>query len=807
MLRPNSWIIGLLTVVLTAGVSVRPGAGTLPVSEERPLRFSPNTPLLLEGCPSVEEREAFEGSDCLQVIRYALLEGRIDLDEAVARLESCAGGRGDLTALVERTAADRAAEFSAFLAFGIPTDSLHLRARADADEALRTRLANAATEIPRGAVATLRSAGIGPDGLARGREEIALARLRSDDRALRAVAPVLGEPVAADLSAILGRDADARPPAVVIGRTVVAPNFSDTQETQPIVVGAETYTLWLAAELRGLEAARLRYLSSAARANQETGSVRSFLASVRRRGKPDPAKELAERQVEVDRATMLARLDRLESRLGAHPLLLRSAAESIGLASGISERCQASASRRGGLIRTGAGVVAGLVFAAGAVVVTGATGTLIGGITIAAALEATVGAYLVARSERFGDPIVTTGRLSSVLPAEAEELPFRRPEAELAAQSGEDGGGGGEIEQWFDDEGVREELLGLAGEGIEDEESEGDTASGPKENTIPPVLPVEEPEELRELPPLLDGSDAPQLASLSLPEIQERLDDFLSLRDPAMWAMSAETDEPIPPVSIEEMIAEARVALGLWQRERRLHEGFGPFFVNAELERVPVARRGDVLPRAFGRYMHDRDLFHDAHTVHELRDRLAERLVTHCRAGDGAGDLVLSACSNETALSILLVAALRDAGIRAPAGYTLGVQAFGARFEAVLHSRDRNEVYSLTKGTRTEGVVAPIFYPATFYYAYLVSHNVVPEIDFDRHLVVALPNRAMPEALQAEACEAADGGSVVGRAVGWLGSLVGVRRIADDPCGDDRSRSQGANRGGGGASIDITMPT
>src|SRR5690606_36363650 len=124
-----------------------------------------------------------------------------------------------------------------------------------------------------------------------------------------------------------------------------------------------------------------------------------------------------------------------------------------------------------------------------------------------------------------------------------EERPFRRPALEEAADAGDEGTAGGaeELAEWFEDLGERQELAGLDGEGVEDGDGEDEsTVEGPKENTIPPILPVELPEELRELPPILEAPEGGQLAGPTLPEIQERIDDFLALRDPSTWAMFAE---------------------------------------------------------------------------------------------------------------------------------------------------------------------------------------------------------------------------------------------------------------------------
>src|SRR5690606_25053207 len=111
---------------------------------------------------------------------------------------------------------------------------------------------------------------------------------------------------------------------------------------------------------------------------------------------------------------------------------------------------------------------------------------------------------------------------------------------------------------------------------------------------------------------------------------------------------------------------------------------------------------------------------------------------------------------------------------------------------AVLFDSVTNEVYSLTRGEVTEGVVAPIYYPATFYYSYLVDHNVVPDIDSDAHLLIALPNAEMSEEMIAEECK--DTRNIVRKAVEWVVSLVGIVQVSSNPC------IAGGSGGGGGAS-------
>ncbi|MEX2583864.1 MAG: hypothetical protein WD766_11350 [Gemmatimonadota bacterium] len=812
MSRPNGWLVGSLAVVLLVVVTVQPEARTPEAGRAYELPLSPSAPFALEGCASVAAREEYEKAECLQAIRLDLLDGRIDLDQALHQLELCGSERPDLANLQHRRVLVRADLYRARLSFG---ETLDANERA-AYDALLDQLDRRHVRASSGAVATLRSAGVAPSGITASDPLVVLARLASDESLRSAFREVFGGPTADDLEAILTRDLAARPAAVVLGRTAIIPNLpppssvsvpgvtsaiSADELPEPLVVDALAYEARIASDLRGLELARLGYLESAAIRNQRTGSVRSLLARFRS-GEAEAA-EAARLEADADRGhdLMTTRVATLETRLGIDPLLVRMAGESAGIAVELNRACHAVALKRQRWVRRGAGLVTGLVGAAGIVIATGATGTLIGGITIAAAIEASVGAYLVARSESVGPRATATEERLASLPEDAEVNRFRRPDAEHELlEGGEAGSGSNDFEEWFEDFGEAQERSDLEGEGIEDESGET-TELEPRENRIPPILPIDVAEDLRKLPPLLDTREIREMRTASLPEIQERLDEFLALNDPAQWALLSESDEAIRPISLEEMIAEATAALELWKRQRTLHERFGAFFIQAELERLPASRQREVLLKAMGRYTHDREVFEGSADVSELRRRVASRLVTHCRAGSPEGDLVLTACTEETALSILLVAALRDAGVSVPIGSVLGIQAFGTRFEAVLFSRSANEVYSLTKGEAREGVVAPIYHPAIFYYSYLLGHGVVPDIDPDQQLMIALPDRAMPPEELDGACEAEDSGNVVGRAVQWLGSMIGVRRVNDE-CGDATQRQQSA-RGGG---VDITLP-
>src|SRR5690606_14344124 len=203
------------------------------------------------------------------------------------------------------------------------------------------------------------------------------------------------------------------------------------------------------------------------------------------------------------------------------------------------------------------------------------------------------------------------------------------------------------------------ELAFVEGEGGEEEERSGgeEAAAEMRENTIPPILPIDIPEELRELPPFLDAREIRALRELSLPEIQQRLDEFLVGSDPTAWARLVE-EEDVDLWSTAMMIQEAQAALNLWENYRQLSDRFGTFFIQAELERLPAARRSQVLTQAMGRYLQDRAFYENSRDITDLRRRIASRLVTHCRSGASQGDLVLAACVDETALTLLVVAAI-----------------------------------------------------------------------------------------------------------------------------------------------------
>lgn len=777
-------------VLLVSGASKAPQNATLAPALDEVAVFAAS-------CPTVSQREDFEGGDCFQATRYALLEGRISLVEALKRMEACQSARAEVREMAAASRALRAEEYVSYLAWGIPTDSLHLWSEARANPDLAVALRERADRRPADAIRLLRLAGISPNGIAPGQDRAAPIAWARREGVRNAAEGALGPLHAAALQQLGGGGS-----AVLLGRSVLLPSAASADSAAPWrALPLDVYTRTLIARLREVEAARLSFLGAAAEANQSDSSIRALFASIRRFGRGDPAGAERSARVERSRAKLEAQVARLQGELHPPPLVLHSVTESVALAEAIAESCAQDAAGRGRLIRTGFGVLSGLVFAAGVVVATGATGTLLGGITIAAALEASAGAYWLARTEHLETPIVATGELTTVQPDDPDEREFLRPEMDLAAGDGALGDGEGDFAEWFDDAGSPEEREDGA-IGDPEEASDDATEEIASIQTALPVLPVDLPAEFTRLPAAIDRA-LRRSTPASLPEIRDRLDDFLDISGPVRWA-ALEEEIAEQRMDARQMIDEAQAALGLWRDRKELHPGFGPFFVNAEAEAVDASGREEVRHRALARYLDERGRLLELETVEDLRAEIARRLVARCRVGEVAGDLTLRACSDETSLSILLVAAVEESGVPLPASYDVGVQAFEDHFEAVLFSRATNQVFSLTRGERWDGVVAPIYYPATFYYAYLVSHSEVPDIDFDEHLVAMLPNRAMPEPAAVTECREEER-STVGRAVEWLGSLVGVRRLSESRCGG-RERRARRQTPGGGVNIDLALP-
>lgn len=570
-----------------------------------------------------------------------------------------------------------------------------------------------------------------------------------------------------------------------------------------------------------------RYLESMARANRSAASVRGFVRSLLRPG-PDPAAAADGARAAQDLAAMLSRAEALRRDPLADPALARAAQEEAERASRVGEACREAADQRVRWIRLGAAGVTGLVGAAGVVVASGATGTLGGGVVIAAALEASLGAYLMYHTERTGEgPLAQAEprRTPPELPDE-EKRRFRAPDDEADLRRGRAG----------QDEAVREMNAELAldpargedpdggeGEGEEGEEEEGmDEEVGPRDNHLPPILPPGLPDELMELPPLLDPERASELPSLSLAEAQQRLDEFLALREPGADPWSERPAAPMRSAALEQLIEEARAALELWKERRELAEGFGDFFVRAEVEEVPESRRSAVLAGAGGRLAGDQAAYRSSRGLEELRERIAERLVTHCRSEGVRGDLVLAACTDPTALTILVVAAVRHSGVALPGGSVLGVQALGGSFHPVLFFPASREVLSLIDGARAQGVAGPLYHPASFYFTWLVEHGVRPDIDPERHLLIAPADPGM-ETPAAE-CGARERRGLVGRVVDWFrslvgagmpsrrgnlcpGTLAGAREAAEAEGSGPDGDGEGAAGGAGTASDDDGEPT
>lgn len=748
--RGRPWLPFALALPLLFGAAaVGAGTGaTPPVRSSAPAEFAP---VAVPGCWSVEEREAHEQESCEGPVRADLAAGRIGVQEALARLAGCDGAA---------------------------------RPEAPASPS-RSRAAS---------LRRLRAAGLSADGIGAGPGTSLLARFREDAALRHAVAGAYGEDAARRLARLLDPADLDEPRALRLGEVVVIPNHApalprltrdplappSSPGKAPVALGAAEYDSRVGRDLAALEEARQRYLVSAAEANRHLASVRAAARSIRRLGEPDGRAAAAGLQAAADRAVLLARLENLRLQLGVHPLLYRMAARGVALATETDRACERVALRRQRWIYAGAGGVTGLVGAAGIVMAAGATGTLAGGVTVAAALEATLGAYLLASTERDGAAEReerTDGRIR--LPEEALEQRFPFPESRTRLGRGQEGESGDGREVRYAEAGESADRGEGDEEGEETEEGgEEEEALEPRTNSVPPLLPPALPEALLELPPLLDPQATEELDELSLAEIQRRLDEFLALAAPAPRPRD---DELLRPRSAEEMIQEARSALRLWMERRELSAGFGEFFVQAELEEAPQHRRPEILTRAHHRYLADREVYRGSRDLAALRDKIAARLVTHCRAGGARGDLALTACTDPTALSVVVIAAVRDAGVDAPEGGVVGVQSLGAELHPVVFFPATREVHSLVDGSLEQAVKGPIHHPASLYYGYLLEHGVQPDIDPEQHLLIAMPDPGA-EPPPAECTPARRRGGI-SRVLDWLRSLVGIRSSAPPPTG------------------------
>jgi hypothetical protein len=695
-------------------------------------------------CVAPWMRRALERESCSHWIRLELLEGTVGLDEAVRRLESCSDRPPETEVWFARQAALSAERVAAASAF----------------------------ETGIAAAARLRRAGMGPTGFLPDDYTSALAELRASARLRSDFREVFGSLTADDLERLLGASDPTTGAAVVVGNGVVlreggmAAPGPGTEAASPLVVlSIADYTDRVVDGFQELEVARLRYLASAGERVRHTGSMGSVISSFRS-GEADERPSGSVRRAAADRQEMLQRFADLERGLGLDPALLALGRVAVGSTLELSHACQAAAAQRHTRVRAGAGLAAGLAGGAVMVMAAGAAGTVGGGVVIAAALHAVGGGYVAFRSERRAVAERDPARRRIPDPT-AEEEPFRRPDAPEGQSGGAEGQGQGERREW-DGAGDRDEAG--AGEGTGEEFEADDPHSEPKRrNTIPARLPPPLPDGAVELPPMLDSAAFRALERISLSEARERIDEFLGLgstREPEAQRQA----ELLRASGESELIEEAREALGLWVESRELSPGFGGFFLRVEVEDVPRGRRAGVLQRASDRYARDRAALRGSVDLEDLRERVAQRLVIHCRGGDARGDLMLQACSDPTALALVIVAAIRDAGLTPPDGAVLGVQARGGAFEPVLFHPDRRDVESLSSGAKVQGVAAPIYHPASFYYSFLVERGVRPAIDAEAHLLIVRADPGMEAGIE-ECAEARRG---LARAVDWIRSLLGL---------------------------------
>lgn len=589
------------------------------------------------------------------------------------------------------------------------------------------------------------------------------------------------------------RACDDAGPKVQAALAARSPELDSVGAKVPPGADLFTYTEDIRNELFLLEEARLRYLDAAGRAHRWTGSIGRFITSLRQDDGAVTSSDWRAEALDLRRGQISQHLQRLEE-MGLDPALLAMAETSVGRSVRLSAACATDAYRKARWVRTGAGVVTALTGAATVVVASGAVGTIIGGLTIAAALEAAGGAYLSYHSERE----TLRGESSEQVaqdepPSLPEKEPFTRRDRPESLAMGAQGEGQGELQDLL--EGGRwEETAGArAGEGDEFYGDAPATEPEPRPDSVPAELP-EAPDAVLELPGMLNAAAFSELERLSLPEAQARLDEFLSLA--AMPARVPDRDLPASEAATSQLIEEASAALRLWVEARELSSGFGSFFVRAEMADVPADERRALLSRVLARYERDRSMYRESATIEELRQRLAERLVVHCRAGPARGDLMLQACADPTALTLIVVGAMRDAEIAPPAGTVLGVQAVGPDFHAVLYSAADHAVTSLVSGTRTAGVTAPIYHPASFYYGFLAENGATPEIDPEEHLLIVRPDPGAGQPIVP--CEAQDDRNVFGKIYDWLRSLVGAGSSAraGAACGPDSGGIPGRNGGG-----------
>ncbi len=755
-------------------------------------------------CLGVRARESLDRESCVQRAYWELVEGWAEIDDVLRRVRACDDATPEQVAALARLGELQAEDERARRAFGhAPT--------AGAESA------DAGTEgapPPPGpaAVARLRQAGIDPLGLKLNEPEVLqrVARLKALRRDVR---EVFGKTTAGALERLViagpGRS-DAI--ALRLGSTVVVTHPEPARSgDQALLLSREEYTDLVRERLMLLEEARAAYLSAAGEAHRHRGSIRGFVGSLPFHEEGEPLAGLASARAAVELERMRQVIGSLRRELGADPGLMAIASDRVDSALALSEGCEATAARRASRVRTGAGVVTGLAGAAMVVVAAGATGTLIGGVTIAAALHAAGGSYLGYRSELAGHTPDESAARDLRPPVDAEAEPFRRHARAGSHTRGDDGPGAGE---WLEESGEGEwrELDGEGGEGDRLEKAEGHTELERRESTFAAELPPPLELDAIELPPMLEALRSGTLPRLTLTEAQRRLDEFLALDSRERPAAARD----LRSASRAALIEEARAALALWVERRELTEGFTDFFLRAEVEDLPRNRREPALVEAADRWMRDRGVYRQARDVDALRTRIAERLVVHCRGGAARGDLILQACSDPTALSIVVVGAIRDAEITIPAAHVLGVQAIGPDFHPVLFHPARREVVSMLTGEVTQGVAAPLYHPASFFYGFLLENGERPSVDVEAHLLIAPADPGL--AAMAPACEEPRSRNVFTRLTDWVRSVFGrqmpSRRGA--ACGGDgvpgrserdagRSADAGAESGGGGGGVQVTL--
>jgi hypothetical protein len=772
-------------------------------------RSSPAVALAVSGehpdgtCVPVAVRREMERESCLDRTYRELLDGWLDPEQAMERLRDCAASDPGIAEAARVSALLRLESYRARLALG------YVPGMAEAERMARLAEASGVSLAPgaRASAARLRSAGLGPFGF-EGEASHLARRLRASAPLRRDIAEVFGAETARIVESLVERPEreGATPTALRLGLDVLVPTgyAGDDGDTDVEIVRVDGYDGELIDLLVLLEEMREAYLSRAGAEYRRIGSIASFLDSPLARAPGAAgvgAVGGADRGAAAERALLAELPGEIARRLGPDPTLVYLMEHRVRTALSLSDACRSGAVRRAGRVRAGAGVVAGLVGGAVAVVAAGATGTLAGGVVIAGALQAAGGAYLAHRSELASDPPPAdrpTRRPPALPEPESERIDWlARAERYVRGADGALG-----------EERLEPMASGAWGEG-EGEEGEGDEISEAREPTattlaaaIPAELPPV-PEEAAALPPMLEALLTSEAPRLTLAEAQARIDEFLALdarRDEARDAVALRDAER------DRLVEEATAALELWVGQRTLASDFGEFFLRAEALDVAERSRAGVLARASARWTGDRASYRAARDLTRLREAVAERLVLHCRGEPVRGDLVAQACTDPTALALVTVAAIVEADAEIPAGTILGVQAAGNDFHPVLFDEARREVVSLLDGSIRPGVRAPLYHPAAFYYGFLIESGVRPDPAVEPHLLIAAADPGVePDTTE---CVARRPG-LVRRVADWIGSIFGRAPDGRRECGagDGIPARDGATdrRAGGGSGVQVTI--